>query len=81
MKGGLCTKFALAGLGLSSFSSFCKKVKQTDQCDVCGLEKKKRRPKMKPLYVTKLSPTKGKVYSKRSISGNFAKYDPLKTLE
>ena len=34
MKRGLCTKFALAGLGLSSFSSFCKKW--TDQCEVCG---------------------------------------------
>ena len=30
--------FALAGLGLSSFSSFCKKW--TDQCEVCGPKKK-----------------------------------------
>ena len=40
MKGGaLCTKFALAGLGLSTFSSFCKK-KWTDQCEVRHLKKK-----------------------------------------
>ena len=31
----------LAGLGLSSFSSFCKKW--TDQREVCGLEKKKEK--------------------------------------
>ena len=37
-RGTLCSKFALAGLGLSSFSSFCKKW--TDQCEVCGLKKK-----------------------------------------
>ena len=43
MKGGtLCTKFALAGLGLSSLSSFisfCKKWYIRDE--VCGLTKKK----------------------------------------
>ena len=41
MKGGpfgtLCTKFALAGLGLSGLRSFSKKW--TDQCEVCGLKK------------------------------------------
>ena len=37
-KGDLCTEFALAGLGLTSFSIFCKKL--TDQCEVCGLKKK-----------------------------------------
>ena len=42
MKGGtLCTKFALAGLGLSSFISFCKKWYIRD--DVCGLTKKKEK--------------------------------------
>ena len=43
MRGGnLCTKFALAGLGLSSLSSFisfCKKWYIRDE--VCGLTKKK----------------------------------------
>ena len=38
-RGTLCTKFALAGFGLSGFSSFFKKW--TDQCEVCGLKKKK----------------------------------------
>ena len=37
-EGTHCTKFALAGLGLSSFASFCEKW--TDQCEVCGLKKK-----------------------------------------
>ena len=32
------TKFALAGLGLNSFGSFCRKW--TDQWEVCGLKKK-----------------------------------------
>ena len=42
-KGTLCTKFALAGLGLSSLSrfiSFCKKWYIRDE--VCGLTKKKK---------------------------------------
>ena len=40
MKGGpFGQSFALAGFGFSSFSSFCKK--STDQCEVCGLKKKK----------------------------------------
>ena len=38
-RGTLCTKFALAGLGLGGFRSFSKKW--TDQCEVCGLKKKK----------------------------------------
>ena len=38
-RGTLCTKFALAGLGLSSFISFCKKWYIRDE--VCGLTKKK----------------------------------------
>ena len=38
-KGGtLCSKFPLAGNGLSSFGSFCEKW--TFQCEVCALEKK-----------------------------------------
>ena len=42
MKGGtLCTKFALAGLGLRSFISFCKKWYIRDE--VCGLTKQKRK--------------------------------------
>ena len=42
MKGGtLCTKFALAALGLSSFISFCKKWYIRDE--VCGLTKIKRK--------------------------------------
>ena len=39
-RGSLCTKFTLAGLGLSSFSSFCKKWYIHDE--VCGLTKKKQ---------------------------------------
>ena len=39
MKGGtLCSKFALAGVGLGGFRSFSKKW--TDQSEVCGLKKK-----------------------------------------
>ena len=38
MKETLCTKFALAGFGLSTFSSSCKKW--TTQCEVCVLKKK-----------------------------------------
>ena len=37
--GTLCTKFALAGLGLNCFISFCKKLYIRDE--VCGLTKKK----------------------------------------
>ena len=37
-RGILCTTFPLAGLGLSSFSSLCRKW--TFQCEVCGLENK-----------------------------------------
>ena len=40
-RGTLCAKFALAGLGLSSFISFCKKwyIRDGD----CGLTKKKKK--------------------------------------
>ena len=48
MKGGpLCTKFALAGLGLSSFISFCKKWYIRDE--VCDLTKKKRKTRRERL--------------------------------
>ena len=43
-RGTFCTKFALAGLGLSSLSSFisfCKKWYIRDE--VCGLTKKKKK--------------------------------------
>ena len=50
MKGGtLCTKFALAGLGLSSFISFCKKWYIRDE--VCGLTKKKEIKKLATVRV------------------------------
>ena len=38
-EGPLGLNLALAGLGFSSFSSSCEKL--TDQCEVCGLKKKK----------------------------------------
>ena len=38
-RGTLCSKFALAGRGLSSFISFCKKWYIRNE--VCGLTKKK----------------------------------------
>ena len=40
-RGTLCTKFASAGLGRSSFISFCKKWYIRDE--VCGLTKKKEK--------------------------------------
>ena len=40
-RGTLCTKFALAGLGLSSFISFCKKWYIRDE--VSGLTKKRKK--------------------------------------
>ena len=60
MKGGtLCTKFALAGLGLSELISFCKKWYIRDE--VCGLTKKKRKKtshcKSRALFIRK-APTK-----------------------
>ena len=39
-RGTLCTKFALAGVGMSSFISFCKKWYIRDE--VCGLTKKNK---------------------------------------
>ena len=57
MKGGiLCTKFALAGLGLSSLSSFisfCKKWYIRDE--VCGLTKKKEIKKLATVRVEHFS--------------------------
>ena len=38
-RGTLSTKFPLAGLDFSSFSSFCKKC--TFQCEICSLKKKR----------------------------------------
>ena len=40
-RGTLCSKFALAGRGLSSFISFCKKWYIRDE--VCGLTKKRKK--------------------------------------
>ena len=45
----LCTKFALAGFGLSSFISFCKKWYIRDE--VCGLTKKKEEKKLATVSV------------------------------
>ena len=59
-RGTLCTKFALAGLGLSSFISFCKKWYRRDE--VCGLTKKKKKTshcKSRALF-TRKAPTKNK---------------------
>ena len=64
MKGGtLCTKFALAGLGLSSFISFCKKWYIRDE--VCGLTKKKEIKKLVTVRVGHFSLEKRRLKTRR----------------
>ena len=57
-RGTLCTKFALAGLGLSSFSSFCKKW-YTMRSVVWRKRKKTSRCNSRALF-TRKAPTKNK---------------------
>ena len=64
-RGALCTKFALAGLGLSSLSSFisfCKKWYIRDE--VCGLTKKKRNKKSSHCKSRALFPRKAPTKSR-----------------
>ena len=60
-RGTLCTKFALAGLGLSSFSSFCKNGTYTMRYGLLSDEKKASHGNSRALF-TKKAPTKKKHY-------------------
>ena len=57
-RGTICTKFPLAGLGLSNFGSFCKKW--IFQCEVCGLKEDHR--KSRAIFASEKAPTKKQVF-------------------